>query len=192
MVRIAISQAAFDAIVATMAFGTVNYEVETDANGDRLIWLDPGVVAKLRALRGLQPRASAVCRQPLVADQFPATDLVAGVADRKQVRRRVERAINRILNAERFRDRRFSASLANVTAPDCDIVCDPKHRGHVGRVFTFVATHRSPPAIARLRREPHYSIAVALGRPTKALQLVENIAWQPDQTLCDGLGVGAP
>jgi hypothetical protein len=52
MVRIAISQAAFDAIVATMAFGTVNYEVQTDANGDRLIWLDPGVVAKLKALRG--------------------------------------------------------------------------------------------------------------------------------------------
>jgi hypothetical protein len=52
MVRIAISQAAFDAIATTMAFGTVNYEAQTDANGDRLIWLDPSVVAKLKALRG--------------------------------------------------------------------------------------------------------------------------------------------
>jgi hypothetical protein len=52
MVRIAISQAAFDAIVATMAFGTVNYGAQTDANGDRLIWLDPGVAARLKALRG--------------------------------------------------------------------------------------------------------------------------------------------
>jgi hypothetical protein len=127
-----------------------------------------------------------------VANQFPATGLVAAVADRKQIRWRVERAINRILNPECFRDRRFAASLANVTAPDCDIVCDPKHRGHVGRIYTFVATHRPPPAIARLRREPQYNAAVALGRPAKAVQLVENIAWQPDQTLCGGLGVDAP
>jgi hypothetical protein len=34
-----------------VAFGTVNYESQTDANGDRLIWLPHDALAKLRALR---------------------------------------------------------------------------------------------------------------------------------------------
>jgi hypothetical protein len=33
-----------------MAFGTVNYEAQTDANGDQQIWLDRSVLAKLNAL----------------------------------------------------------------------------------------------------------------------------------------------
>jgi hypothetical protein len=32
--------------------GTVGYEREPDENGGRLIWLEPHVVAKLRAQRG--------------------------------------------------------------------------------------------------------------------------------------------
>jgi hypothetical protein len=36
MIRIAISQAAFDAIALTMPLGSVGYEAETDANGERL------------------------------------------------------------------------------------------------------------------------------------------------------------
>jgi hypothetical protein len=56
MVRIAISQAAFDAIAATMAFGTANYEAQTD----RLIWLDRLVLAKLNDLRGPGESYSAV------------------------------------------------------------------------------------------------------------------------------------
>ena len=42
MIRIAISQAAFDAIAATMALGSVGYENKTDEQGQRLIWLDSG------------------------------------------------------------------------------------------------------------------------------------------------------
>jgi hypothetical protein len=59
---------------------------------------------------------------------------VAGVADAKQVGRRIKCALNRILNTQRFRDGRFAASLAKVTAPDRDIVRKPKPRRHVGGV----------------------------------------------------------
>jgi hypothetical protein len=52
MIRIAISQAAFDALAATMQLGSVGYENATDAHGNRLIWLAPEVVARLRAIRG--------------------------------------------------------------------------------------------------------------------------------------------
>ena len=39
MVRIAISQAAFDAIAKTLALGSVGYENATNEKGERLIWL---------------------------------------------------------------------------------------------------------------------------------------------------------
>jgi hypothetical protein len=42
-VRIAISQAAFDAIAATLGLGTVAVEPERDEDGSVHIWLDPGV-----------------------------------------------------------------------------------------------------------------------------------------------------
>ena len=51
MVRIAISQAAFDVIASTLALGSVGYENKIDENGDRLIWLDRAVVDRLRSLR---------------------------------------------------------------------------------------------------------------------------------------------
>jgi hypothetical protein len=47
MIRIPISQAAFDAIVATMPLGSVGYENQTNEKGERLIWLPPDVLAKL-------------------------------------------------------------------------------------------------------------------------------------------------
>ena len=40
MIRIAISQAAFDAIVATLPLGSVAYEAETNAKGEGLICLN--------------------------------------------------------------------------------------------------------------------------------------------------------
>ena len=40
MVRIAISQAAFKAIVKTMPLGSVGFEREANANGERLIWIE--------------------------------------------------------------------------------------------------------------------------------------------------------
>jgi hypothetical protein len=52
VIRIAISEAAFQAIVSTMPLGSVGYEAEVGANGERLIWLAPNVVDRLRALRG--------------------------------------------------------------------------------------------------------------------------------------------
>ena len=38
----------FDAIVATMQLGNVGYENKTNELGDRLIWLDHAVVARLK------------------------------------------------------------------------------------------------------------------------------------------------
>ena len=52
MVRIAISQAAFDAIAKTLPHASVGYENETNEKGERLIWLDRAVVDRLRAMRG--------------------------------------------------------------------------------------------------------------------------------------------
>ena len=52
MVRIAITQAAFDAIAKTLPLGSVGYENATNEKGERLIWLDRAVVDRLRAMRG--------------------------------------------------------------------------------------------------------------------------------------------
>ena len=52
MIRIAISQAAFEAISATLPLGSVGYENGPSVNGERLIWLAPNVVDRLRAMRG--------------------------------------------------------------------------------------------------------------------------------------------
>lgn len=52
MIKIAISPAAFDAIAATLALGSVGYEGGAGANGERLVWLEARVVNKLAAMRG--------------------------------------------------------------------------------------------------------------------------------------------
>ena len=52
MVRISISQAAFEAIARTLPLGSAAVEPEADAKGQRLIWLEPNVVDRLRAMRG--------------------------------------------------------------------------------------------------------------------------------------------
>ena len=51
MIRIAITPAAFEAIVATLP-GNVGFENKRAPNGDWYIWLDYAAVAKLKALRG--------------------------------------------------------------------------------------------------------------------------------------------
>jgi hypothetical protein len=50
MVRVAISQAAFDAIAGMLPFplGSVSYENASNAKGERYVWLDPKVVEHLR------------------------------------------------------------------------------------------------------------------------------------------------
>ena len=52
MIRIAISQAAFDAIAATLPFVSTGYENKVDENGDRLIWLAPTADGGTPDLRG--------------------------------------------------------------------------------------------------------------------------------------------
>jgi hypothetical protein len=52
MIRIAITQAAFDAIASTMNLGRVGFENPVNENGGRLIWLDRAVADRLRSLRG--------------------------------------------------------------------------------------------------------------------------------------------
>ena len=52
MIRIAITPAAFDAIVATtLPIGNVGFEREPNAKGERMIWLDAAVVDQLTGLR---------------------------------------------------------------------------------------------------------------------------------------------
>jgi hypothetical protein len=52
IVHIAISQAAFEAIAATLSLGSVGYENKTNERGEKLIWLDRAMVDRLRSLRG--------------------------------------------------------------------------------------------------------------------------------------------
>jgi hypothetical protein len=52
VIRIAITQAAFEATAKTLPLGSVGYENEANERGERLIWLDRAVVDRLRHLRG--------------------------------------------------------------------------------------------------------------------------------------------
>ena len=52
MIRIAISQAAFEAIAKTLALGSDSFENATNERGERLIWLDRAVIDRLSAMRG--------------------------------------------------------------------------------------------------------------------------------------------
>jgi hypothetical protein len=52
VIRIAITQAAFEAIARTLPLGSVGYENQINERGERLIWLDHAVVARLRSMRG--------------------------------------------------------------------------------------------------------------------------------------------
>jgi hypothetical protein len=50
MIRIAITAEAFDALAATLPLGSVSFERHPADDGQRLVWLDRSVVARLRAL----------------------------------------------------------------------------------------------------------------------------------------------
>jgi hypothetical protein len=52
MIRIAISQTAFEAIARSLPLGNVSFENKTNEQGQRLIWLDRAMVDRLRAMRG--------------------------------------------------------------------------------------------------------------------------------------------
>jgi hypothetical protein len=50
--RIAISQAAFDAITSNLPLGSFGFEREANAKGERQIWLNPAVIDRLRETLG--------------------------------------------------------------------------------------------------------------------------------------------
>jgi hypothetical protein len=52
VIRIAISAEAFETIAKTLPLGSVSFANKTNAKGERYVWLEPGVVARLRAVRG--------------------------------------------------------------------------------------------------------------------------------------------
>jgi hypothetical protein len=64
MIRIAITEAAFKAITATLSLGSVAYEAEVTAKGERLIWIEPPVADRLfaRSNRARLPSAPAAIR----------------------------------------------------------------------------------------------------------------------------------
>jgi hypothetical protein len=51
VIRIAISVEVYEAIVATLALGTVAAEPQINEKGERLIWLEPRWVDKLNSIR---------------------------------------------------------------------------------------------------------------------------------------------
>jgi hypothetical protein len=52
MIRIAITQAAFEAVASTLPLGSVGYENHVNERGERYVWLPPNVVNRLRAMHG--------------------------------------------------------------------------------------------------------------------------------------------
>ena len=56
MIRIANSREAFAAIERTLPLGTVAVEPKVNAQGEREIWLDEGVLNRVRLLRGPSAR----------------------------------------------------------------------------------------------------------------------------------------
>ena len=52
MIRIAITQAAFDAIARTLPLGSVAYKPAVDEGGLRYIWLEPRWLDRLKSYRG--------------------------------------------------------------------------------------------------------------------------------------------
>jgi hypothetical protein len=48
MIRIAITEAAFEAIAATLPLGSVAYEPKLDWQGQRLVWLEANVGGSAR------------------------------------------------------------------------------------------------------------------------------------------------
>jgi hypothetical protein len=51
MIRNAITEAAFEAIAATLPLGSVGYENAANERGERYVWLPPNVVDRLKAQR---------------------------------------------------------------------------------------------------------------------------------------------
>ena len=52
MIKIAITEAAFEALARTLPLGTVAFEQNLNPQGQRYVWLEPNTVNRLKAMRG--------------------------------------------------------------------------------------------------------------------------------------------
>jgi hypothetical protein len=51
MIRIAITAEAFEAVAATLPIGSVAFEPQTNAKGERLIWVEASALDRMTAIR---------------------------------------------------------------------------------------------------------------------------------------------
>jgi hypothetical protein len=65
VIRIAVSQTAFEALASMPALGSMNFENATNERGERYVWLAPDVVN--RAARHARPRRELQRRHHLAA-----------------------------------------------------------------------------------------------------------------------------
>jgi hypothetical protein len=82
MIRIAITQAAFEAVARTLPLGNVSFENKIDEEGNRLIWLDRAVVDRLRSLRGAGESFSDVILRLVETDARPSLARTAAIVRR--------------------------------------------------------------------------------------------------------------
>jgi len=52
MIRIAISAEAFEAIARTLPLGSIGFEAEANARGEKLVWLEDAMADRLAVMRG--------------------------------------------------------------------------------------------------------------------------------------------
>jgi hypothetical protein len=107
MIRITISAAAFEAISATMPLGSVGYEPEPDAKGERWIWLEPRFVDRLRAMRGPGESYSDVILRLWRKGEARSLHIVADCHDAAPAARSPQSRFGSAVTSPRFAPRRF-------------------------------------------------------------------------------------
>ena len=85
LAALAITQAAFEAIASTLPLGSVAYDNEVTAKGERYVWLDPHAVNRLKAMRGAGESYSDVILR-LTADGG-STEVARFNAERRRARK---------------------------------------------------------------------------------------------------------
>ena len=71
MVRISITAAAYEAIAATLPFGSVGFEREADTKGERQIWGEPRILDRLKVARRELQRRDLEAGERLTGHQAP-------------------------------------------------------------------------------------------------------------------------
>ena len=182
MIKIAISQAAFEAIAATLPLGSVNYENKTNERGERYVWLAPAVIDRLRAMRGPDESYSDVIPRHSADSGHHRR---AAMTTNPMPRAKTERLIVREIDGETvvYDRSRAAASCLNEFA---------------ARVWRACDGERSVAAIAAALGEDERAVWLALHQLTKAQLLTEAVAFPPDMSAAKSrreigarLGVGA-